>query len=279
MIRLVVGGLGLLMLAGCSGSEAEETTPSEQPFVALPSATGSNRVAETRWVPKQGTAWQWQLQGKLDLSVDVPVYDVDWQTTSEAEIAELHSLGRHVICYVSVGSYEKYRPDAKKFPASVLGKELDGWPDERWLDIRQWDQLEPILAARFDQCRAKGFDAVEPDNVDGYSNESGFPLTADDQLTFNRRIADLAHARGMSVGLKNDVEQAAALEPSFDFAVNEECMRYDECEMLQPFLQAGKAVLHVEYDLDPSEFCAKAKAMGLSSMQKPLELGADRRPC
>ncbi|HET6293226.1 MAG TPA: endo alpha-1,4 polygalactosaminidase [Kribbella sp.] len=236
-------------------------------------------MAETRWVPKQGTAWQWQLQGKLDLSVDVPVYDVDWQTTSEAEIAELHSLGRHVICYVSVGSYEKYRPDAKKFPASVLGKELDGWPDERWLDIRQWDQLEPILAARFDQCRAKGFDAVEPDNVDGYSNESGFPLTADDQLTFNRRIADLAHARGMSVGLKNDVEQAAALEPSFDFAVNEECMRYDECEMLQPFLQAGKAVLHVEYDLDPSEFCAKAKAMGLSSMQKPLELGADRRPC
>ena len=161
----------------------------------------------------------------------------------------------------------------------MLGKELDGWPDERWLDIRQWDQLEPILAARFDQCRAKGFDAVEPDNVDGYSNESGFPLTADDQLTFNRRIADLAHARGMSVGLKNDVEQAAALEPSFDFAVNEECMRYDECEMLRPFLQAGKAVLHVEYDLDPSEFCAKAKAMGLSSMHKPLELGADRRPC
>jgi hypothetical protein len=276
--RLLVGGLGLLMLAACSGPESE-VAASGQPSSVQPPSTGGSSVTEKRWVPKQGTAWQWQLQGKLDLSVDVPVYDVDWQTTSEAEIAELHRKGRHVICYVSVGSYEKYRPDAKTFPASLLGKELDGWPDERWLDIRQWDQLEPIMAARFDQCRAKGFDAVEPDNVDGYSNESGFPLTGDDQLTFNRRIADLAHARGMSVGLKNDVEQAAALEPSFDFAVNEECMRYDECEMLRPFLQAGKAVLHVEYDLDPAEYCAKAKAMGLSSMRKPLELGADRQPC
>ena len=60
----------------------------------------------------------------------------------------------------------------------MLGKELDGWPGERWLDVRRWDVLEPILAARFDVCRQKGFDAVEPDNVDGYANESGFPLTA-----------------------------------------------------------------------------------------------------
>jgi hypothetical protein len=115
--------------------------------------------------------------------------------------------------------------------------------------------------------------------VDAYQNDSGFPLTAGDQLTFNRRIAALAHERGLAVGLKNAVDQAAALEPSFDFAVNEECMRYDECERLLPFLRAGKAVLHVEYDLEPAEFCARARALGLSSMRKPVELGPERQPC
>jgi hypothetical protein len=136
-----------------------------------------------------------------------------------------------------------------------------------------------LLAARFDQCRAKGFDAVEPDNVDGYANDSGFPLSADDQLTFNRRIAALAHERGMSVGLKNDLDQIEQLQPDFDFAVNEECMRYDECDQLKPFLEAGKAVLHVEYDVAPETFCAKARALRMSSMRKPLDLGPDRQPC
>ena len=108
-------------------------------------------------------------------------------------MAALKAAGRRVICYVNAGAFEEWRPDAKRFPKAVLGKDLDGWPGERWLDIRQWGKLEPILAARFDTCRAKGFDAVEPDNVDGYANDSGFPLTAADQLTFNRRVADLAH--------------------------------------------------------------------------------------
>ena len=31
-----------------------------------------------------------------------------------------------------------------------------------------------------------GCDGVEPDNVDGYVNDTGFDLTAGDQLDFNR---------------------------------------------------------------------------------------------
>ncbi|WP_432943041.1 endo alpha-1,4 polygalactosaminidase [Kribbella sp. CA-253562] len=267
--RLAIGAL-LLVLAGCADSAA----------VPPPVDTASTQPRSgSGWVPEQGTAWQWQLSGTLDLTVDVPVYDVDGEKTSAEQVAELHSKGRRVICYVSVGSYEDFRPDQAQFPAAVLGKPMDGWPDERWLDIRQWDELKPLLAARFDQCKAKGFDAIEPDNVDGYRNDTGFPLSAGDQLTFNRRIAALAHERGLPVGLKNDLDQVAALQPDFDFAVNEECMRYDECEQLRPFLQAGKAVLHVEYDLAPEEFCAEARKLRMSSMRKPLDLGVDRQPC
>ena len=156
---------------------------------------------------------------------------------------------------------------------------LDGWPDERWLDIRRLDLLEPLIAARMDLCRAKGFDAVEPDNVDGYSNDTGFPLTSADQARFNTRVAELAHQRALGVGLKNDLDQAAALQPTFDFAVNEQCVQYDECSQLRPFVEAGKAVLHVEYQLPRSDFCPVTRPLGFSSMQKQLNLDATRWPC
>ena len=105
----------------------------------------------------------------------------------------------------------------------------NGWPGERWLDIRRLSVLEPLMATRFDMCRDKGFDAVEPDNMDGYRNSTGFPLTAHDQLAYNRLIAELAHERGLAVGLKNDLDQIPELVGDFDFAVNEECAEYDEC--------------------------------------------------
>jgi hypothetical protein len=230
------------------------------------------------WVPKQGVSWQWQLDGKIDTSVKAHVYDIDMQVR-KAKVRKLHRLGRRVICYISAGSFENWRPDVQKFPASVKGKPLDGWPGERWLDIRQVATLRPIMAARMDKCRAKGFDGVEPDNVDGYSNDTGFPLTGADQRAYNTMLAGLAHARGLSVGLKNDVEQAKALQPYFDFAVNEQCRQYKECGRLRPFLRAGKAVFNAEYDLTRSQFCPHARSLGMSSIRKKLSLRVWRRAC
>ncbi|WP_327006500.1 endo alpha-1,4 polygalactosaminidase [Dactylosporangium sp. NBC_01737] len=231
------------------------------------------------WKPAVGVTWQWQLTGTLDPSVAVDVYDVDAVTTSAADVARLKAAGRRVICYVNVGAHEDFRADAGNFPESVRGRGLEGWPGEKWLDIRRWDTLAPLLEARFKVCKDKGFDAVEPDNVDGYANNSGFPLTAADQLTFNRRVADLAHRLGLGVGLKNDVEQAQALEPAFDFAVNEECAHYDECDTLKVFIAAGKPVFHVEYDVDTAKFCPKTTALRFSSMKKKQDLDAWRQVC
>jgi hypothetical protein len=84
----------------------------------------------------------------------------------------------------------------------VLGSGLEDWPGEKWLDVRQIDTLAPIMRSRLDLCKSKGFDAVEADHVDGYSNSSGFPLSAEDQLRYNRFLASKAHARGLSIGLK-----------------------------------------------------------------------------
>ncbi len=253
--------------SGAAGTSGAPADPAPQPFQSKP-----------MWVPAPGSEWQWQLTGSLDLDVDVPIYDVDFETTSAADVAALKQKDRRVICYLSAGSWEDFRGDADAFPETVLGKEMSGWPDERWLDIRRVDLLLPIMAGRMDTCAAKGFDAVEPDNVDGYRNDSGFPLTAEDQLAYNRAIAGLAHERGLSVGLKNDLDQIPHLAGAFDFAVNEECVRYSECDRYAPFTEAGKAVLHVEYE-GSLGFCNQSAGLGLSSMLKPLDLGAARQAC
>jgi hypothetical protein len=228
--------------------------------------------------PPAIATWQWQLDGRLDLSVPARVYDVDGFETSRAAVARLHRTGRYVVCYLNVGAWERWRPDADRFPPSVLGA-ANGWPGERWLDVRRIEALAPILRARLATCREKGFDAVEPDNVDGWANDTGFPLSARDQLRFNRWIARAAHAQRLAVALKNDLDQAAALVERFDFAVVEQCFQYRECDKARPFLHAGKGVYATEYALPRSAFCREARRLGINAIRKRLDLGAWREPC
>ncbi|WP_426509127.1 endo alpha-1,4 polygalactosaminidase [Dactylosporangium sp. McL0621] len=239
-------------------------------------AAPANAATPARWQPAVGLSWQMQFSGKLDTSVNAQVYDIDGADSTKAQVAALHQAGRKVVCYVDAGSFENWRADAAKYPAAVRGKALDGWAGERWLDVRNWAALGPILAARFADCKAKGFDAVDPDNMDGYSNDTGFPLTAADQLTFNRRVADLAHGLGLAVGLKNDLDQVTALQPAFDFAVNESCRQYNECGQLSPFVAVGKAVFHVEYK---AAQCPTPASLRFGNIRKNLSLDAFRTAC
>jgi len=259
----------LTMLTGCSSEDGQ--APAGK-------APASARPSPARWQPEPGTDWQWQLSGRLDTSVDAPVYDIDGFDRTAAEVAALHHEGRKAICYLSTGAWEDFRPDAARFPTAVLGKG-NGWKGERWLDIRRTEVLEPLMETRIAMCAKKGFDAVEPDNMDGYRNRSGFPLTAADQLRYNRLIARMVHRHGMAVGLKNDLPQIPELVGDFDFAVNEQCAQYEECEELTPFVKAGKAVFHAEYELPTAKFCAQSRKLRLSSLRKEYELGAERETC
>jgi hypothetical protein len=233
------------------------------------------------WHPAPTTApWQWQLQGKIDTGVAAPVYDVDGFETPRATVRTLHRQGRKAICYLDVGSWESYRPDAGSFPAAVIGKRYEGFPDERWLDIRRYRLFAAPLRARIAICARKGFDAVEPDNIAGWENKTGFAIGAADQLRFNRWIARQVHARGMAVALKNDGTQVKQLLGSFDFAIVEECFQYEECGLYRPFVASGKAVFEAEYELQPARFCAAAAAIGFSAIRKSYDLFARLwRPC
>ncbi len=258
--------LGLMLTACNDGGSTDE------------SVSSTPQADEGDWYrPTPGTAWQWQLSGTVNVAYDAMIYDVDLFDAPQSLIDQLHGAGRKVICYFSAGSYEAWREDAGRFPAADLGNPLDGWAGERWLDIRS-DAVRAIMTSRLDLAVQKGCDGVEPDNVDGYTNTSGFPLAAGDQLAFNRFLAYEAHIRSLSIGLKNDLEQVPELVAHFDFAVNEQCHAFDECDALAPFINAGKAVLNAEYDVaDPAALCAAAERRRFSTLILPLDLDDSSR--
>jgi hypothetical protein len=226
------------------------------------------------WRPAVDDHWQIQLSGRPDLGVPADVYELDLDAAPAAMVARLHAAGRRAICYVDAGTWEAWRRDADAYPAEVIGRPLPEWPGERWLDIRRLDVLGPIIEARVARCARAGFDGVDFDNVDGFENRTGFPLTSADQLRFNRWLARAAHAAGLAVVLKNDLAQARALEPAFDAAVLEQCVAYAECRLARPFVDAGKHVVDIEYGGSLARSCAVTRRLGIELLRKRLALGA-----
>lgn len=230
------------------------------------------------WHPEPGTSYQIQFSDEINLSVDARVYELDAFETDSATIDQLHQAGRQVICYIDAGSVEDWRPDVAQFPQAVIGNAYSGWPGEHWLDIRRLDVLAPILENRIELCKSKGFDGVEFDNMDGFQNETGFDLTAADQLAFNRWLADAAHAQGLAVGLKNDPDQISELEPWFDFVLLESCYEQGWCEKSLPFIEAGKAVIDIEYT-PITTYCADTDELSITVIEKRRELDAELQSC
>src|SRR3954470_17098928 len=57
------------------------------------------------WHPHPTTTpWQWQLQGRTDLSVKARVYDIDMGNPASV-VDRIHSRGARAVCYVDVGSW------------------------------------------------------------------------------------------------------------------------------------------------------------------------------
>ncbi len=242
-----------------------------------------NDASDDVWRPLPGVTWQWQLIENIDTSVDVEMYDIDLFDTDTDTISQLHEDGRIVICYFSAGSYEDWRKDADEFPNEALGDDLDDWEGERWLDVTN-AEVRSIMMDRMDLAADKECDGVEPDNMDGYSNDNGLGLSADDQLDFNRFIADEAHKRGLSVGLKNDMDQLDELVNWYDWALNEECHSFGECDLYNAFLDEDKAVFNAEYVDDWSdaeslaeEICDQTPQLG--TIIKEWDLTANRLAC
>jgi hypothetical protein len=242
-----------------------------------PGAAGQpDQLQNDYWQPHAGLTWQWQLSEDVSEPLAVEVYDIDWEADAAA-VEALHAAGIKVICYVSVGSWEDFRPDADDFPASVIGNDYDGWPGEKYVDIRS-AALRSVMSARFDACQAKGFDAIEPDNQDVFElgDDSGFPLTRADGIEYALWLAEAAHSRGLGIGQKNASSITAQLVDSYDWALTESCYSDgDWCGDMRSYVSADKPVFMCEYEASSfDDACAAWKGKGFSPILKNLDLDA-----
>jgi hypothetical protein len=191
-------------------------------------------------------------------------------------VAAIHAAGAKAICYVDVGSLEKGRSDYSQFPASVVGPGVAGWPGENWFLVTAANQsvILPLMKARMvSWCQSKGFDGVEPDNLDAWTNIQG--VTEADNIAYDLAIAGLAHGLSLSIGLKNTLPSASAadatkLVSTFDWSLVEQCYEYSECGTFGAFVTAGKAVWDVEYNVAPN--CAAAKTAEINAQLRDLNL-------
>jgi len=171
---------------------------------------------------------------------------IDMEDTSKEDITELKANGKNVICYISAGSYEDWRSDADKFPKEAIGNQLDDWEGENWLDIRNQEVTE-IMYNRMDKAKEKGCDGIDFDNVDGYTNDTGFELTKEDQVQYLINLANYAHDIELKTSLKNGLLMIPDLVTYFDYAINEQCNQYKECNLYDSWLDSGKPVYNIEY--------------------------------
>jgi hypothetical protein len=301
-LALALGlGLGLTLGNDDEGDDDDDDGPALTP---LPSPNGT-----LPWIPKVNESWQIILSHPPLVSdavtPDVDIFDVDLFDTPATTIAQLHKLGKKVICYFSAGSYESWRSDAKDFSNGDLGNNLDDWPGEKWLRLSS-ENVRGIMKKRVVLAREKRCDAVDPDNVDGYvslmlvssrnelltiekENDNGMSLTKNDSIDYMEFLSSITRPLNLTLGLKNAGAIIDAVLPLVDFSVNEQCAKYGECEKFHSFIAAGKPVFHIEYpggdgDLQQNietngfsedtkkKFCGTQGSDGFSTVLKKMNL-------
>jgi hypothetical protein len=223
------------------------------------------------------SSFVYQLQGTLKNHSQKVIF-LDLFETSTSQIKSLRGKGKTVICYFSAGSAESWRSDYKQFPSRVIGKNLEGWAGERWLDVRDSSVLQ-VLSKRLDLAKSKGCHGVDPDNVDGYGHSTGFPLKKADAVSFLNRMATAARARGLGIGLKNASEIVGQVAKTLDWVVSEECFQYRECSAYQPFVKLGKPIFAIEYTKYSTAKCTQAKRDKMSLIFANYDLNGVVRAC
>jgi endo-alpha-1,4-polygalactosaminidase (GH114 family) len=253
----IVGLVIILALAIGLGVGLSRRSSSEESGAS----TGNNGTVSgngTFWQPKSGMTWQIDLIDNYTATstlADVQVYDIDLFNNPVGAMQHIKSSGIKLICYFSAGSFEDWRVDASSFPSSALGKPLQGWQGERWVNTNS-KAIRDIMVRRMKLAKEKGCDAVDPDNVDAYDNDNGLGLTHADAVSYVTFLAQQAHNLNMSVSLKNAGAIINQTVSQVDFSVNEECVQYQECSNFETFIQEDKPVFHIEYPADAKDLTA-----------------------
>ena len=277
--------------------------PSQPGLAGLPAITAA--------YPKPGSANIWDT----DLFQDSNVAGAGIPTGASPVVKALHAAGKYSICYIEAGAYQAGFPDDADFAPADYGRrarrhQMQGYANEWWFDLAGFAHyvagrastlsgaavnIAAGLDKRIGWCALEGQDAIEPDDLDGYTNDGatgakggGWGLTQADSAGFERWLAYDAHAHGLAAFQKNDPADAAADAPTWDGMIIEECNFYDDpCSGsggdATPYLKLGKPVLNAEYVQDgetTAAFCTADIAAGITgSLFSSALNGATYQPC
>jgi len=317
-LRVGIAGLGavLAVLAFTASAQAStyrlpptgqdqwywEIAPSSPGLAGLPSPAAAA-------YPAPGSANIWDTDLFQDSNTDGGV-----PTGASPVVSALHAAGKYSICYVEAGAYQVGFPDDSNFATADYGgvgdtaTQMQGYPDEFWFDLTGFKDyvagnpntltgaaanIAAGLNQRFAECKLEGQDAVEPDDLDGYTNQAQSGVTPwgmnqADSAGFERWLAYDIHANGLAAFQKNDPANAAVDEPLFDGMIIEQCnAENDPCAGsggdATPYLNAGKPVLNAEYTEDgesTGSFCSNDVAAGITGALFNVDLnGATYEPC
>lgn len=273
MKNTILVSMLMLSLTACQ----KESTNNGDNNVSDGNQNEANKVSW--WQPKAGVTFDWCLDDlKNSDTFTAEVVDVDAFTTTAQQVAALHAQGKKVIAYISAGTIEDDRPDINLLPKEVIGQVYPEWPKERWLDIRQREKLRPWLNSRIDRIISKGFDAIEPDNLDSYSNETGFDISINDTKLYCDFLIKLAHDKGLGIGQKNVPELSVEYSKKFDWVLTEDAFDQKWENDVKPYIAQNKPVFAVEYTDQTSQstftntVCPKAQNLKYSAILKKREL-------
>jgi hypothetical protein len=198
--------------------------------------------------PPANVGFDYQLSEAYPVPAGVRVVSRDYSATP--------APGIYTMCYVNAYQSQPEEEDWWKRNHDDLLLRNNGRYviDENWNEIvfdisteAKRTRLAAIVVTWMKVCARKGFQAVEPDNLDSWTRSEG-RLTPADAVAYGRRLADGAHALGMAIGQKNTPELGRTGRDviGFDFALAEECADFDEC---QEYIDVyGGRVFVIEYD-------------------------------
>ena len=222
--RVLIGIAAVLAVTGVSiaavrfGSHHDDASPSP----------GPKESAATVILPPKHVQWDYQIGGAYPLAAGARVVSRD----HDSEPAP----GVYNIC--NINAFQAQKGEERDWDSDLLLRDAKAGVmyDKDWgeaiLDIRTAAKRQRIAARLngwIDECAARGYKAVEPDNFDVFTR---FPkyLKADQAEALMKLLSAHAHRKGLAIAQKNTAEllsDRASL--GLDFAVAEECAEWNEC--------------------------------------------------
>jgi hypothetical protein len=282
---------------------------------------GTTQATASYYQPDQNTSWMWEIGTNLDFNNanlmgtgvtayngstapgnDPVLYDIDGILNPASTVQTLHAMGKKAVCYIEVGTAGDYYSAADEGIATTyyaqlqaagsLGSKLAGYP-EYFININAPTTI-PIMEAMINQqCKAKGFDAVETDLDETFNNNegnTGVTITQANEETYLTALANYMHSIGLGWIAKNlddtgEVSFVNNMQPSAQGMITEECNKMGTCSLLSSFLAAHKWIGNAEYTSPDKEtlaqFCPYDNANNINGIlfDASESLDGGRQPC